>query len=236
MTQSMMDQYRALTDRVRAVKRNPESRERRNQTQVEKTDRDVRRAIQRFQEMEAASRKEIDERAQRQARIAHPDASEAEIKQIVQSDTQVFQQAVLGNRSERANRALGAHKQRRREMEEVEKQLLDLIEILSETQELLNQQDEIIQTVDKQMEETTDEMKAANGDLTVATSKALSARSKKWWCLGICGTFLLEEGSCIKYIFLTREFSSHCRHYRRRCSCLYHGKPRSKRRRRRRQQ
>jgi len=186
LTQSMMDQYRALTDRVRAVKRTPESRERRNQSQVDKTDRDVKRAVQRFQEMEALSRKEIGERAKRQARIAHPDASEAEITQIVESDTQVFAQAVMGNRSERANRALGAHKERRREMEQVEKQLMELIELLSETQELLVKQEEVIQTVDTQMMDTKDQMVAANVDLKEAHSKALSARSKKWWCLGIC--------------------------------------------------
>lgn len=187
LTQSMMDQYRALTDRIRAVKRTPESRERRNQSQVDKTDRDVRRAIQRFQEMESVSRKEIEERAKRQARIAHPDASEAEIRQIVESDTQVFAQAVMGsNRTENATRALGAHKERRREMELVERQLLELIEILSETQELLVKQEEVIQTVDTQMADTKDQMVAANVDLKEATSKALSARSKKWWCLGIC--------------------------------------------------
>jgi syntaxin 1B/2/3 len=186
LTQSMMDQYRTLTDRVRAIKRTPESRERRNQSQVEKTDRDVKRAIQRFQEMEALSRKEIGERAKRQARIAHPDASEDQITQIVESDTQVFAQAVMGNRSERANRALGAHKERRREMELVEQQLIELIALLSETQELLVKQEEVIQTVDTQMMDTKDQMVAANVDLKEAHSKALSARSKKWWCLGIC--------------------------------------------------
>jgi syntaxin 1B/2/3 len=233
LTQSMMDQFRALTDRVRAVKRNPESRERRNQAQVDKTDRDVKRAVQRFQEMEALSRKEIGERAKRQARIAHPDASEDEITQIVESDTQVFAQAVMGNRSERANRALGAHKERRREMEQVEKQLMELIELLSETQELLYKQEEIVQTVDTQMMETKDQMVAANVDLKEATSKALSARSKKWWCLGICGTSLLEEGSCIMRLLLTRDFSAHCRHYRRHRGRLYHDHPWCKWRRRR---
>jgi syntaxin 1B/2/3 len=225
LTQSMMDQFRALTDRVRAVKRNPESRERRNQAQVDKTDRDVKRAVQRFQEMEALSRKEIGERAKRQARIAHPDASEDEITQIVESDTQVFAQAVMGNRSERANRALGAHKERRREMEQVEKQLMELIELLSETQELLYKQEEVIQTVDTQMMDTKDQMVAANVDLKEATSKALSARSKKWWCLGICGTSLLGEGSCIMRLLLTRDFSAHRRHYRRRRGRLYHDQP-----------
>ena len=233
LTQSMMDQYRALTDRVRAVKRTPESRERRNQSQVDKTDRDVKRAVQRFQEMEALSRKEIGERAKRQARIAHPDASEDEITQIVESDTQVFAQAVMGNRSERANRALGAHKERRREMEMVEQQLIELIALLSETQELLVEQDEVIQTVDTKMMDTKDQMVAANVDLKEAHSKALSARSKKWWCLGICGMSLLEEGSCIKRLFLTHDFSSHCRHYRRHRSRLYGDHPRWRRRRRR---
>jgi len=235
LTQSMMDQYSALTNRVRAIKRRPESRERRNQSQVDKTDRDVKRAVQRFQEMGALSRKEIGERAERQARIAHPDASEAEIKQIVESDTQVFAQAVMGNRSERANRALGAHKERRQQMEQIEQQLMELIALLNETQELLVEQEEVIQTVDTQMMDTKDKMVAANVDLKEAHSKALSARSKKWWCLGICGTSLLGEGRYTMSLLLTRDFSSHCRHYRRRRSRLYDDRPRWRRRRRRQQ-
>ncbi|KAK3291827.1 t-SNARE [Chaetomium fimeti] len=205
LTQSMMDQYKGLTDRVRAIKSNPDCRDRRNVSQVNKTDRDVRRAIQKFQELEVVSRKEIEERSKRLARIAHPDATEDEITTIVNSDTQVFAQAVMGNRAENANRTLGAHKERNQKMKQIEQQLIELLEILSETQELLHKQEVTIATVDEQIVDTNQQMDAANTNLGVATTTARATRKKKWWCLGICVVIVvIIVVAVVAYILVNR--------------------------------
>ncbi len=230
MTQAIMDQYRNLTVRVRAVKSNPESRNPRNVAQVNKTDRDLRRAIQKFQELEAASRKEMQGRMERQARIAHPDASDAEIAQIVSSDTQIFQQAVMGNRAEQANRVLGAVKQRHQEMLQIERTLLELIELLNDVQVLLKEQEVTVMAIDTHAEQAAGDMVKANEELEVAVTTARKTRKKKWICLGICGTSSKGTGS-LPVSGLTPGFSSHCRYHRRCRGRLHHGQPCCKRRR-----
>jgi syntaxin 1B/2/3 len=192
LTQEIMDQYRALTDRVRAVKANPDARQRLNVDQVNKTDRDLRRAIQKFQELESSSRHEMQARLEREARIAHPDASDAEIAEIVRSDTQIFQQAVMGSRSEQANRVLGAVKQRHQEMLQIEKSLMELLNLLNDVQELLTKQEVTVMEIDTHAEQAAGDMVKANEELEVAVTTARKTRKKKWICLGICGTLLLQ--------------------------------------------
>lgn len=188
LTQSIMDQYRSLTDRLKTVKSNPDSRHPRNVAQVNKTDRDLRRAIQKFQELEAGSRKEMQGRMERQARIAHPDATDAEIAQIVNSDTQIFQQAVMGSRAEQANRVLGAVKQRHQEMLQIERSLMELLDLLNDMQELLTKQEVTVMAIDTHAEQAAGDMVKANEELEVAVTTARKTRKKKWICLGICGT------------------------------------------------
>jgi syntaxin 1B/2/3 len=234
LTQSIMDQYRALTDRVKLVKSNPDSRHPRNVAQVNKTDRDLRRAIQKFQELEAASRKDMQARMERQARIVHPNATDAEIADIVNSDTQIFQQAVMGSRAEQANRVLGAVKQRHQEMLKIEQDLMQLLDLLSDMSELIAKQEVTVMAIDTHAEHAAEDMVKANVELETAVTTARGTRKKKWICLGICGTLLW--GSIFRFLVsgLTRDRSYHC-HYHRGCrGRLHHGQPRRQRRRRRR--
>ncbi|KAL2151516.1 hypothetical protein VTH82DRAFT_6614 [Thermothelomyces myriococcoides] len=184
LTQSIMDQYRRLTDRLRAVKSDPESK--RYQNQVDKTERELRGAIQKFQELEAASRREMEAQMQRQARIAFPDATDAEIAQMVNSETQIFQQAVLGSRGERANRVLGLHKERKQQMEQIERQLEELLDLMSRVQEMLVQDEVKIQAIETTTAEAATKLEESNVQLESAVASSRGARRKKFICLGIC--------------------------------------------------
>lgn len=194
LTQAIMDQYRALTDRLKKIKSNPDSRQPRNVAQVNKTDRDLRRAIQRFQELEAGSRKELHAQAERQARIVHPDATDAEIAQMVDNESPVFQQAVMGSRAEHANRVLGAVKQRHQDMLAIEKKLMELLNLLDDMQELLTKQEVTVMEIDAHAEAAAEDMVKANTELETAVTTSRSTRKKKWICLGICGTLRLGLG------------------------------------------
>jgi syntaxin 1B/2/3 len=190
LTQAIMDQYRELTGRLRTVKSNPDCRQPRNVAQVNKTDRDLRRAIQRFQELEAGSRREMREQMKRQARIVYDKATDAEINEIVDSDQQIFQQAVMGSRAENANRVLGAVKQRHQEMLQIEKSLMELMELLENIQELITKQEVTVMAIDTHAEQAAGDMVKANEELETAVTTARKTRKKKWICLGICGTLL----------------------------------------------
>lgn len=228
LTQSIMDQYRRLTDRLRAVKSDPESK--RYQNQVDKTERELRGAIQKFQELEAASRREMEAQMQRQARIAFPDATDAEIAQMVNSETQIFQQAVLGSRGERANRVLGLHKERKQQMEQIERQLEELLDLMSRVQEMLVQDEVKIQAIETTTAEAATKLEESNVQLESAVASSRGARRKKFICLGICGSSAIEQAKHILVPSLTNKYSSHCRYHRCCRGCLYHGQPCSKRR------
>jgi syntaxin 1B/2/3 len=231
-----MDQYRSLTDRLKKVKSNPESRHPRNVAQVNKTDRDLRKAIQRFQELEAGSRQEMQGRMERQARIVHPDASDAEIAQIVNSDTQIFQQAVMGSRAEQANRVLGAVKQRHQEMLQIERSLMELLDLLNDMQELLTKQEVAVMAIDTNAEQAAGDMVKANEELEVAVTTARKTRKKKWICLGICGMLLQKGRSSDPVPILTSGPSSHRRYHRGCGRRVHHGQQGCQRRRQQQQQ
>ncbi|KAK4097097.1 t-SNARE [Parathielavia hyrcaniae] len=207
LTQEIMDQYKGLTDRLRTVKSNPDCRQRLNVDQVNKTDRDLRRAIQRFQELEAGSRREMQARMEREARIAHPDFSDDQIAEIVRSDNpQIFQQAVMGNRSAQANRVLGAVKQRHQEMLQIEKTLMELLEAMNEMQEMMNKQEVTVMAIDTHAEQAAGDMVKANEELEVAVTTARKTRKKKWICLGICVTIVvIIVVAVVAYVMINRQ-------------------------------
>ncbi|AEO67793.1 uncharacterized protein THITE_2116870 [Thermothielavioides terrestris NRRL 8126] len=185
--QDIMDQYRKLADRVRKIKSMPESRQPMYTRQVERVEGRLRDAIQEFQKLEAVFRKETEARLGRQLRIVRPEATDAEIRAAVEEgNTQVFQQAVLGNRSEQASRVLGAVQQRHREMLQIERSMMELLELLNDMQELLTKQEVTINEIDTHAEQAAGDMVKANEELEVAVATARKTRKKKWICLGIC--------------------------------------------------
>ena len=198
LTQAVMDQYRQLTDRLRTVKSNPDSRQQLNKSQVNKADQDLRKAIQKFQELEAGSRREMQTQMERQARLVYPDATDSEIANIVKDDKQIFQQAVMGVRAEKANRVLGAVKERHQDMLKIEQDLMQLLDLLNDMQVLLAKQEEVIVEVGTNTAKAADLVEDANTKLEVAAASSRGARKKKFICLGICGTSLLTKPSPIE--------------------------------------
>jgi syntaxin 1B/2/3 len=91
----IMGAYRALGDRLKKVKSNPESGSPRNAPQVGRVDRRLKKAINEYQRVESDFRRQMQEQQARQYRIVKPDASEEEVREAVEDpNTQVFQQAV----------------------------------------------------------------------------------------------------------------------------------------------
>lgn len=189
LTQSIMDQYRSMADRLREVVKRPESRQRQNEFQVGRAERKIKDTIQKFQEQESAYRKDMKAQMERQIRIVRPDATDAEIRDALQdASSPVFQQAVMqSNRTAQANRVLDAVKQRHQEMLKIEQQLAELLDLLSDMNELLAKQEATVMEIDTQAEQAAGDMVKANEELEVAVTTARKTRKKKWICLGICG-------------------------------------------------
>jgi syntaxin 1B/2/3 len=91
----IIQKYRQLGNRVKRIKSDPESGNPRNAPQVGKVDRRIKTMINKYQQADSEYRKRLNERSAREYRIVRPDASDAEVREAVESgDQQIFSQAV----------------------------------------------------------------------------------------------------------------------------------------------
>lgn len=189
MSVDMMTVYRALTDRVRRIKSNPDASQPRNRSQVEVLDRRIRKSINTFQQSEARFRKDVQEQQRRQYLIVNPDATEQEIQEATQDggDTQIFQQALLNsNRRGQAQSTLRHVQQRHDAIQRIEKTMMELQGLFQDLDRMVIEQEPMVQNIEQKAEETNTHMEAGTAELGTAVVKARAARKKKWICLGIC--------------------------------------------------
>ncbi|KAM0670941.1 hypothetical protein ACQRIU_001336 [Beauveria bassiana] len=72
--------YRELIKRVCTIKSNPEANDPKYKPQVDRVDRRLKQAIQKYQQVESGFRKRTQDQMARQCRIVRPDASEQEVR------------------------------------------------------------------------------------------------------------------------------------------------------------
>jgi syntaxin 1B/2/3 len=91
----IMAAYRNLAARMKKIKSTPSSAAPMNAPQVGRVDRRLKSAINEFQKIESDFRAQMRDQQARQYRIVNPNASEAEVREVVEDPSvQVFQQAV----------------------------------------------------------------------------------------------------------------------------------------------
>lgn len=188
-----MSMYRSLTERVRTIKSNPDSRTPKNNPQVGRVDRRLKSAIQQYQQVESQFRKRTQDQMARQYRIVRPDASEQEVRQAVEdtSNTQVFQQALMqSDRQGRARAALSAVQDRHKALVKIEEQMVELSQLFQDMDTLVIQQEAAVMQIEQKGEEVVDNLDKGNEEMGTAVKSARAARKKKWICLGICGKYL----------------------------------------------
>jgi len=186
--------YRALTERVRTVKSNPESQSAKNSPQVGRVDRRLKQAIQQYQSVESQFRKRTQEQMARQYRIVRPDATEQEVRAAVEdtSGGQVFSQALMqSDRQGRARAALSAVQDRHRALQKIEQQMVELSQLFQDMDTLVVQQEAAVTQIEQKGEEVVDNLDKGNEEIGVAVTTARSTRKKKWICLGISVAIIL---------------------------------------------
>jgi syntaxin 1B/2/3 len=189
LSSDTMAQYRALTERVRVVKSNPDSRTPKNNPQVGRVDRRLKQAIQQYQQVESQFRKRTQDQMARQYRIVRPDASEQEVRAAVEdpSGGQVFSQALLqSDRQGRARAALSAVQDRHKALVKIEQQMTELAQLFQDMDTLVIQQEAAVVQIEQKGEEVVDNLDKGNEEIGVAVNTARKTRKKKWICLGIC--------------------------------------------------
>ncbi|ABN66509.1 predicted protein [Scheffersomyces stipitis CBS 6054] len=165
----------------------------RDQTKIDQAENSRKRfldLIQEYRLVEVNNREQTKAQAERQYKIIKPDASDAEIKAVVEdgSDTQqYFQQALLqSNRRGEARTVLNEVQVRHRELLKLEKTMAELTQLFHDMEELVIEQDQPIQQIDEQVANAQHDIEQGVGHTNKAVASARAARKKKLWCLAIC--------------------------------------------------
>lgn len=141
--------------------------------------------LRRFQSSESEARKRYKDRMERQIKIVKPEATQAEVQQIVESDNQqIFAQSVLqSTRYGDANRALREVQTRHDDIKKIEKTVLELHQLFMDMETLVTDQGVVMNTIEENTQQTDTQLESGNQQVETAISSARGARKKKWICL-----------------------------------------------------
>ncbi|QPG95916.1 hypothetical protein C2857_002512 [Epichloe festucae Fl1] len=200
--------YRGLTERVRALKSKPPQQIAQYRGQVERIDRRLKSAIQQYQQIESQFRKRTQDQMKRQYRIVRPDASEEEVRAVVDdtNNNQVFAQALMqSDRQQNARAALSAVQDRHAALLKIEQQMVELSQLFQDMDTLVVQQEAAVMQIEQKGEEVVDNLDKGNEEIGVAVNTARKTRKKKWICLGICVAIIVVVVIIVLiYLFVIR--------------------------------
>lgn len=200
--------YRGLTERVRTLKSKPPQQIAQYRGQVDRIDRRLKAAIQQYQQIESQFRKRTQEQMKRQYRIVRPDASEEEVRAVVEdtNNNQVFAQALMqSDRQQNARAALSAVQDRHAALLKIEQQMVELSQLFQDMDTLVVQQEAAVMQIEQKGEEVVDNLDKGNEEIGVAVNTARKTRKKKWICLGICVAIIIVVVIIVLiYIFVIR--------------------------------
>ncbi|ERS99597.1 hypothetical protein HMPREF1624_04802 [Sporothrix schenckii ATCC 58251] len=205
--------YRQLTERVRQVKSQREAQQPKNAPQVGRVDRRLKQAIQSYQQVESAFRKKTQDQMARQYRIVRPDASESEVRAVVEdtaAGSQMFQQAMMqSDRRGQARAVLSAVQDRHAALQKIEQQMVELAQLFQDMDTLIVQQEVNVMQIEQKAEEAVVNIDKGNEEIAVAVTTARKTRKKKWICLGICvGIILVIVIIVVVYVLINKQGSS----------------------------
>ena len=165
----------------------------RDQTKLDQAETSRKRFLELIQEyrlVEANNREQTKAQAERQYRIIKPDATEEEVRAVVEdtsSSQQYFQQALMqSNRRGESRTVLNEVQVRHRELLKLEKTMAELTQLFHDMEELVIEQDQAIQQIDEQVAGAQHDIEQGVGHTNKAVVSAKAARKKKIWCFFIC--------------------------------------------------
>ncbi|KAM3524626.1 hypothetical protein MY4038_007647 [Beauveria bassiana] len=180
--------YRELIKRVCTIKSNPEANDPKYKPQVDRVDRRLKQAIQKYQQVESGFRKRTQDQMARQYRIVRPDASEQEVRAAVEdtSNNQVFSQVLMqSDRQGRARAALSAVQDRHNALVKIEQQIVELSQLFQDMDTLLVQQEDPVTQIEKDSKKVVENIDKGTEEICAAVDTARKTRRRKWICLGI---------------------------------------------------
>lgn len=189
----LMSMYRELVRKIKNIKQMPESGQSKYAPQVQRVDDKLKKAMGAYRQADADYRRRLQEQMARQYRIVRPDASEQEVRAVVEdpsSQQQVFQQAMMqSDRRGQSQSTMNAVRDRHEAIQNIERQMIELGELFNDMDNIVMQQEAAVTNIEMKGEEVVEHMDKGNQEIGTAIVHARNTRKWKWWCL--CITILI---------------------------------------------
>ncbi|KAK0209057.1 t-SNARE [Desarmillaria ectypa] len=129
------------------------------------------------------------QRVGRQFRIVKPDATDDEVKQVIdasESGTRIFSEAVLSSSYGEARLAYREVQSRQQDLVQMERTMAELAQLFNDMQAIVEQHDEQIKVIEHTAQEVNVNTEQGLSLTEDAVRFARSIRKKKWMCFWIC--------------------------------------------------
>lgn len=176
---------RSMAGKIRQLKTEA-LRDQEKSNQVGPLERKFKQTLTNYQQIEVAYQKRSRELLARQYKIANPNATDEQIRDIQEGDpnAQIFTQATMqGNRTGAARSALAEVRSRHNDIQKIEKTMVELAELFEQMNQLVVEQDTIVEQIGEYSSKAEQDTGEAVKQLDTAIKSAEGARRKKWWCL-----------------------------------------------------
>ncbi|KAJ3215586.1 Plasma membrane t-SNARE, secretory vesicle fusion [Dinochytrium kinnereticum] len=163
------------------------------QTTFTETGRRFRSATQLYLQTETDVASNVRARFARQIKIVRPDATEEEVRQVVEAggDLQSFlMQDVMQNAGVQ-RRMLREVEERKKALERILESVVELSRIVTELDAMITEQQQFVDIIETKVETTYANVVLASEELSVANKHAEGARNKQWYIFAIIGTVVL---------------------------------------------
>ncbi|KAF9275153.1 Plasma membrane t-SNARE, secretory vesicle fusion [Mortierella alpina] len=185
LSTEIYDRLRALTESNRRVHTKEEYDRRKLRTST--LSKQFKDAVSRFQGVQYQNGQKSKDNVARQYRIANPNATEEDIRMLVDQDQggafsqQLLQQA----RGQQAMAALNSVQNRQRELHSLQESVVELAELYKQLEHLISDQDVQFQEIEASVFRAGNDIEKADSLVGLALQDGKAARTKKWIALGI---------------------------------------------------
>ncbi|KAJ1558825.1 Plasma membrane t-SNARE, secretory vesicle fusion [Nowakowskiella sp. JEL0078] len=158
----------------------------------------LRTAAEKFKQAEESLSKQHREILTRQYRVVNPDASSREIEQAINEGGSIFSKQILTSRDDQ-KRMLQEVQSRNIEIQKIERQVIELFELMKDMETMIDEQQVIIDVSDEYVEKGINDIVKAEEYIKVATDSAVEVRKVNCFILTVFRRKFSKENKQTKW-------------------------------------
>ncbi|KAI5288118.1 Plasma membrane t-SNARE, secretory vesicle fusion [Ascosphaera acerosa] len=187
LSEEVKAEYRALIERMRVIKGTPGAAEEGNARHIRQVESQLKEVIEDYQKMQREYRKGVESQVERQYRIVKPDATDAEVREAIESagDQQMIFSEALVNSDRRgaAQKVSALVRQRHDDMQKIERDFIELSELFTDLNNMVVAQEPAVEKINEQSAQVVENVRLGTQQVETAIESGKARNRKKWWCV-----------------------------------------------------